>query len=159
MICVQLCVVGRKWNMFLKNLQISLFIPKATLWKKLWLTNNTDKLKGDNDDDDDDNDGHGEGDGDNFNLNLSTIDKLGSWCLKGWWNQAAIRHGEGGIHGNPASGHHQRHHTSHWTQSVEYLPDPILTKGREQREKRLENKASKMTFLTGQQASKLMQSE
>ena len=27
-------------------------------------------------------------------LNSSTIDELGSWCLKGWWSQVAIRHGE-----------------------------------------------------------------
>ena len=54
-------------------------------------------------------------------LNSSTIDELGSWCLKGWWSQEAIGNREGGIHGNPASSHHQRdHHTD--TQSVEYLP-------------------------------------
>ena len=42
-------------------------------------------------------------------LESSTIDDVGSWCVKGWWSRAAIRHEEGGIHGNPASGHHQRH--------------------------------------------------
>ena len=29
--------------------------------------------------------------------------------FKGWWSWLAIRQEGGGIHGNPASGHHQRH--------------------------------------------------
>ena len=84
-------------------------------------------------------------------LNSSTIDKLGSWCLEGCWNQAEIRHGEGGIHGNPVSGHHQQHrHTesNQWnTYQTQYLPKGGWRGG-------LKNKASKMTYLAGQQATK-----
>ena len=46
--------------------------------------------------------------------------------LEGWWSQLAIRHGEGDIHGNPASGHNQRYrHTepNQWnTYQTRYLP-------------------------------------
>ena len=40
-------------------------------------------------------------------LNVSEIDELWSWCLKGWWNQVAIRPKEGGIYGNPVNGNNQ----------------------------------------------------
>ena len=40
-------------------------------------------------------------------LNVSEIDELWSWCLKGWWNQVAIRPKEGGICGNPVNGNNQ----------------------------------------------------
>ena len=43
-------------------------------------------------------------------LNSSTTDGLGSWCLKGWWSWAEFRCGKRGIHDNPVSSHHQRHH-------------------------------------------------
>ena len=51
---------------------------------------------------------------------------LGAGAQKGWWSRAAMRHEEGGIHGNPASGHHQRHHhtePNQWnTYQTRYLP-------------------------------------
>ena len=66
-------------------------------------------------------------------LNLSTIDDLGSWCLKGWWSQAAIKHGEGGIHGNHASGQHQWHcHTeSNQWNTYQARPDTYQRESRE----------------------------
>ena len=73
-------------------------------------------------------------------------------CLKGWWSRVSIRHGEGGIHGNPASGHHQRHHHTEPNQWNTYQTRYLPREGGER--KRLENKASKMTLLTGQQGSK-----
>ena len=56
-------------------------------------------------------------------LNSSTIDELGSWCLRragGAGQQFWQR--EGGIHRNPASGH--RPGTVTLIESVEYLPAP-----------------------------------
>lgn len=40
--------------------------------------------------------------------NSSTINELGSLCLKGWQRRADMRHREGGI-GNPTSTYHRRH--------------------------------------------------
>ena len=56
-------------------------------------------------------------------LNSSTIDELGSWCLRraGGAGQQ-FRQREGGIHRNPASGHHPG--TVTLIESVEYLPAP-----------------------------------
>ena len=78
-------------------------------------------------------------------LSSLTIDELGSWCLKGQWSWAAITHGEGS--------HHQRHHHTELSQwNTYHLPDTYQREGGEG--KRLENKASKITFLAGQQACK-----
>ena len=41
-------------------------------------------------------------------LNVFEIDELWSWCLKGWWNQVAIRPKEGDIYGNPVNGNNQK---------------------------------------------------
>jgi len=38
-----------------------------------------------------------------FLLNSSTLNELGSWCLKVWWIGEVIVSEEGGIHGNLAS--------------------------------------------------------
>ena len=59
----------------------------------------------------------------NLYLNSSTIDELGSWCLRragGAGQQFWQR--EGGIHRNPASGHCPG--TVTLIESVEYLPAP-----------------------------------
>ena len=72
-------------------------------------------------------------------LNSSTIDELGSWCLKGWWSRAAIRHGKGDNHGNPASGHHQWHRHTEPNQWNTY-------QGRAEREKGLKIKQAKWPF-------------
>lgn len=50
-----------------------------------------------------------------------------SWCLKGWWSWAAIRHRKGDIHGNYASGHYQRRH--HTKPVSRILVNLTLTKG------------------------------
>ena len=79
---------------------------------------------------------------------------LGGGAYKGWWSRAAMRHEEGGIHGNPASGHHQRHrHTepSQWnTYQTRYLP-----KGGWRGKKGL--KISEQNDLSHRPASKQMQ--
>ena len=38
-------------------------------------------------------------------MNLVTA----AYNVQGWFSWAAIKHEEGGIHGNPGSGHHQGH--------------------------------------------------
>ena len=62
-------------------------------------------------------------DGLSLPLNSSTIDELGSWCLRraGGAGQQFWQRG-GGIHRNPASGH--RPGTVTLIESVEYLPAP-----------------------------------
>ena len=58
----------------------------------------------------------------NLQLNSSTIDDVGSWCLKGWWSRATFLSQRRRYHRNPASGHHPG--TVTLIQSVEYLPIP-----------------------------------
>ena len=80
-------------------------------------------------------------------LNSSTIDELGSWCLRragGAGQQFWQR--EGGIHRNPASG--DRPGTVTLIESVEYLPHPILTQGREEWERKALQNAGKPTAKT-----------
>ena len=72
-------------------------------------------------------------------LNSNLILKL---VNKRWVSHAAIQHWKGGIHGNSASGHHPKALTT-LDQSVEYLPNPILAKGRAAREKPLVNQQAK----------------
>ena len=58
---------------------------------------------------------------------------LGAGAQNGWWSRVAIRHGEGGIHGMPASGHHQTHRHRHTepSQCNIYLPNTYQKEGGE----------------------------
>ena len=93
-----------------------------------------------------------------FVLNSSTIDELGSWCLRraGGAGQQFWQRG-GGIHRNPASGH--RPGTVTLIESVEYLPAPN-TYPREggvgKKSSAKWRQANRKTIMTwkGQQASK-----
>ena len=87
------------------------------------------------------------------NLNSSTINELGSWCVKGWCGRAAIRYEEGTV-----SMATLQVATTKGTVTLNPVSGILTRPDTYQREggagKRLENRESKMTFHTGQQASK-----
>jgi len=88
-------------------------------------------------------------------LNSSTIDELGSWCVKGWWNQATILAQGRKYPSQPCKQPpHRHHHTdpvSGILSDTQYLP----MGGRRGTGKLHKYRQAIVNDLKGQQASKL----
>ena len=92
----------------------------------------------------------------NLQLNSSTVDEVGSWCLKGWWSRATFLAQGRRYHRKPASDHHPG--TVTLIQSVEYLPIPSTYPWEGQVGKNssanIGKQSANVNDLKGQQASK-----